>query len=141
MNMSLIETNWNPSRGELRQFAGIWLPALFGSVGALTLWQTHSLSWAAVFWGAAAVVALVGLLKPEFIRPVFVAWMSVAYPVGWTISHLLLATIFYLVITPVGLVLRALGYDPMNRVLDRSAKTYWFLHEPGDGAARYFRQF
>jgi hypothetical protein len=137
----LIETNWNPSRSELRQFAGIWFPALLGAVGALVLWRTHSLPWATALWGVAAMVAFVGLLKPEFIRPVFVTWMSMAYPVGWTISHLLLAAIFYLVITPVGLVMRALGYDPMRRVLDRSAKTYWFVHVPGDGAARYFRQF
>ena len=66
--------------------------------------------------------------------------MVAAFPIGWTVSHLLLGSIFYLVITPIGLLLRALGHDPMERKFDREAKTYWIEHERAE-TARYFRMY
>jgi hypothetical protein len=88
----------------------------------------------------AAAISLAGLLNPRWIRPVFVTWMRLAYPIGWTVSHLMLATIYYLVITPIGLVMRLLGRDPLQRRWDRQASTYWVAHNPGGDMARYFRQ-
>ena len=67
--------------------------------------------------------------------------MCAAFPIGWTVSYLLLAAIFFLVLTPIGLVMRLFGRDPMLRALDRSAKTYWVPHNPGADPRRYFKQF
>jgi hypothetical protein len=67
--------------------------------------------------------------------------MVLAFPIGWTVSHLLLGSIFYGVITPIGLLLRASGHDPMMRKFDRNASSYWIDHRTGGDPTSYLRQF
>ena len=51
--------------------------------------------------------------------------MVVNYPIGWVVTHVVMALIFYLVVTPLGVIMRLCGRDPMERRwLDRRAKTY-----------------
>jgi len=138
--MAVIEINWNPSSRELRQFAGLWL-VFFGGLGGFIYYGDSSSVLAAAMLAAAGVVGLPGLLWPVLMRPIYVAWMVAAFPIGWTVSHLLLGVIFYLVITPLGLLMRMLGHDPMNRGFDRDASTYWSEHLTGRDPSRYFRQF
>ena len=137
----MIEINWNPSTRELRQFAGIWFPAFWILVGGLCGYKTGSLPITAAIWSAAFVVSLVGYLWLPFMRVIFVGWMCAAFPIGWTVSYLLLAAIFFLVLTPIGLGMRLFGRDPMLRAFDRSANTYWVPHNPGGDPRRYFKQF
>ena len=83
----------------------------------------------------------IGFVLPGMLRPIYVAWMTLAMPIGWVVSHLLLLFVFYLVVTPIGLAMRLIGYDPLTRQLDRSAKSYWTPHDPSGEAARYFKQY
>ncbi|MEX0979180.1 MAG: SxtJ family membrane protein, partial [Pirellulales bacterium] len=68
-------------------------------------------------------------------------WMWAAFPIGWLVSHLLIAAIYFLLITPIALVMRAVGRDPLSRRFDRAAKTYWVPRRQDSDPARYFRQF
>jgi hypothetical protein len=139
--MALIELNLNPTRSQLRQFAGIWFPAFWAVVGGMLWYRTGVLPTVViVLWVVAAVISLAGIINPRWIRPVFITWMRLAYPIGWTVSHLMLAIIYYLAITPIGVLMRLMGRDPMQRRLDRQAPTYWVPHNPGGDMARYFRQ-
>ena len=52
-----------------------------------------------------------------------------------------MAVSYYLVLTPIGLVMRLLGHDPLNRRWDRTAKSYWTKRTPPENTERYFRQF
>jgi saxitoxin biosynthesis operon SxtJ-like protein len=137
--MALLEINWNPDRRELRQFAVLCV-VIFGLIGVDCLLRRGSLPAAAIF-EAIAAAGVVGYFRPSFLRPVYVAWMAVAWPIGWTVSHLLLLLVYYLVLTPIGLVMRLFGYDPLNRRFDRSVESYWTPHDPGAEASRYFKQF
>jgi hypothetical protein len=53
----------------------------------------------------------------------------------------LVALAFYFLITPIGLIMRLIGRDPMNRAFDRSANTYWIARDPRTSASQYFKQF
>lgn len=139
--MALIEINHNPSRRELRQFGGIWLPLALAVIGGTVYYKSGALGASLALWGIAVVACLVGWTVPQILRPVWIGWMYAAFPIGWTVSHLLLAVIYYGVVTPIGLVMRLLGRDPMARRFDRSATTYWIPHEPTTDSRRYFRQF
>lgn len=136
----MFEINWHPSRRELRQFAVI-LGAFSIVLGALVWYKIRELSITVVIWTVGFLVALVGYNIPPFMRWVFVGWMVAAYPIGWTISHLLMAVIFYFVLTPIGFLVRLINSDPMQRQFDRTAKTYWTRHDPGRAARRYFKQY
>jgi hypothetical protein len=143
--MPLIEFNRDPSPREVRQFARVWLPAF---CLALALWATLRLgSVPAMMLAAAGLVSLLlGMARPAWLRPFHVAWMAAAYPIGWLLAHLLLAAIYFLLITPIGLILRLARRDPLARRIDRETQSYWTpranstLPEPTK-LERYFRQF
>jgi hypothetical protein len=137
--MALLDINWNPNRRELRQFSLLWV-AFFGLIGVYSLWAKGSPNTAIVLWTVAAA-GVIGAIRPGFLRPAYVVWMALALPIGWTISHLMLLVVYYLVLTPIGLLMRLVGYDPMQRKLDRTAKSYWIEHDSSADAARYFKQY
>lgn len=136
--MAVIDINRNPSGRELRWF-GIMLAGFVGLVGLL-FWRPEAAGVATVIWTAGAALTLVFAAIRPARRPIYLGWIYAAYPIGWTVSHLLLGAIYYLLVTPIGLALRAAGRDPLQRAFDRSATTYWTPHDPGGDVARYFKQ-
>ena len=135
----MMEINWNPSRKELRQFGFLCL-AFFGGLAAYN-WYHGGVTLAVELLTAAALIGgVLGAVAPQLLKYVFVGWIVAVFPIGWTVSHLLLGFIYFFILTPIGLLLRLLGQDPMNRSFDPGAKTYWTTHEQAP-VARYFRQF
>ena len=130
----------NPSGRLLRQFAGLWL--LF--FGCLACWHglaRHRVGLAIPLAVLALAIGLLGLLRPHSVRPVFVAWMVLAFPVGWVVGHVLLAVVFYGVFTPLGLAFRLAGRDALGRRRPADRGSYWLPKPAADGVASYFRQF
>ena len=68
-------------------------------------------------------------------------WMRAAEPIGLTLSMVMLVLAFYLVFTPVAVIMRLVGKDPLSRAFDRQAATYWVEHNPASEPERYFKQF
>ncbi len=48
-------------------------------------------------------------------RWVYIGWMILAFPIGWTVSQVMLAVMFFGLFTPIGLVFRLIGRDPLHR--------------------------
>lgn len=138
--MALIEINMNPSRTELKWF-GLLLLAFFALIAGIVFWATSASKAPAVllFIGAALCVVYYSLRPLRL--PLYRLWMRMVFPIGWTLSHLLFGFIYYLTVTPVGLLLRLFGHDPLHRRRDPGAGTYWMEHRPNDDPASYFRQF
>jgi hypothetical protein len=139
--MALLELKRDPTAREVRQFARVWLPAF---CALLATWAV--LRWQA--WPTASAllaVAIAGIaieaVRPGWMRALFLGWMWAAFPIGWLVSHLLMGAIYYLVITPIGLIMRAAGRDPLARRFEPDAETYWTRRDPPAEASRYFRQF
>lgn len=137
----MISINWHPTDRELRQFAGIWFPLFWAIVGLLIGFRAGWWNVVLPVWGAVAAASIVGLTWPRLMRPVFFAWIVAALPIGWIVSHLLLAAVYYLLITPLGLVMRLIGRDKLQMRFDRDAATYWTPRPPPPAKSRYFRQF
>jgi hypothetical protein len=141
----MIEIDWNPDRRKLRHFAVIWMVGflIVGSIlafrhGIQPVSAIGPLSLAIMF--AALVVGVLGLLAPPAVRPLYLVWMAVAFPIGWVLSHLLLAVVYYGVFTPIGLLLRLSGRDPLV-LRDSGRESYWIERKRRSPASRYFRQF
>ena len=138
--MALVEVNWRPALKELRFFAVLLL--VFAGIVAWILATRFAAPSAGVTVAAvAAVIAVLGLVAPKLIWPLYVVWMAAALPIGWVVSHVVMALVFYLVFTPIGLIMRGCGRDPMERRLDKAAASYWKKRDPRTETRRYFRQF
>jgi hypothetical protein len=123
------------------QLLGLLLPAAFATPIGLTWLGARPLIVAA----ALAVLGLAGATviwtRLDAGRRAYLTWMYAAAPVGWTVSHLVLAIVYYGVVTPLGLIMRLLGHDPMRRRFDRSAESYWIERGRRRASSDYFRQF
>ena len=131
---------FHPTRKTLRQFAVLWL--IF--VGGCALWQGLARGRpivAAVLAAVAASVGLIGWIKPRAVRPLFVGWMVLAFPIGWTVSILLLALVYYGMFTPFAIAFRLLGRDALGLRPGPDRESYWEPHEAPLDVRRYFRQF
>ncbi len=141
--MALVQINKNPSRKDLRWF-GVLFAAFFGLVGFLT-WRRHGYgsppATAQLLWGIGVVVPAVYYAIPPLRRPIYLGWMYLVFPIGMVVSHVVMAVVYYGVVTPVGLAVRVFGKDPLQRAFDRTAASYWIPHRTGDDSARYFRQY
>jgi len=135
----MIDFDREPAESQLRWFGAV-PPVFFALVGALLLWQLDSWRVAKILWGAGLSLAFLFYLVRPLRLPIYLGWMYTVAPIGWTVSHLALAAIYYLVLTPIGVVMRIFGRDLLKRRFDASARSYWSEHDPGADTARYFRQ-
>ncbi len=145
----LVEINFRPDERILRQFGWIALGG-FGLL-ALCAWNEwlvfrHGLGAARepvafALLGLGALSALFSLVFPKANAPLFVGLSVLAFPIGFVFSYLIMATLFYVVIAPVGLVMRVFGVDPMDRRLLPKAATYWVDARTPRAKADYFKQF
>ena len=122
----------------MRQFAALFL-VVFG-VLALTEALIRQRPQAAFVYGALALtIGPLGLLKPSLVRPIYVAWCVVAFPIGWLVSTTILVLLFYGMFTPIALVFRMMGRDAL--ALRRTkADTYWTPKPAARDPREYFRQ-
>ncbi len=94
------------------------------------------------FFIVAAFFALMGLIAPRVLRPALVVWLKFALALNWFMTRLLLGIAFYLMISPVRLIIRIFGEDPLKRQWLPGAPTYW--EEPEEQPEefdRYRNQF
>jgi hypothetical protein len=136
----MIEINFKPSPKELRTFGIAFLVAC-GLVGALLAWRFGLGAPSYVLWALAPVGGLLAIVAPRALKPIYILLSLVAWPIGMVVGTVLLAAVYYLLITPLGLAFRLLGKDPMQRRFDRAATTYWIERRQAASVERYFRQF
>jgi len=129
------------SEKRLLQLTGVLLPGLFALGGGSVRLGFEPWTVASAFWAVGVLAAAMIWISPEAGRRLYVGWMLAAQPIGWTLSHLVLGAIYYLVLTPIGLAMRMMGRDPMHRRFDRAATSYWIERKAQADPSRHFRQF
>ncbi len=136
----MIEINKKPSQKELVIF-GLLLVAFVGIVGSVLFYRWENPGWGRTVWLGGTVLALLYWGFPVLRRPVYLTWMYLAFPIGWTVSHLLLGLIYYGLLTPIGVLLGLAKYDAMKRRWEPEASSYWLEQRPRQDTKSYFRQF
>jgi hypothetical protein len=146
---NVIEIDWKPDERTLRQFGWIALVG-FGFVAALAFTESLVFSFGLgaarepIAIGFAALAGLSGVLSLVYPRanlPIYLAITVATYPIGFVLSYVLMGTLFYLIIAPIGIVLRLLGKDPLERKILPQADTYWVDPPPARPSESYFKQF
>ena len=118
----MIERDRSVSNREARKSA-----LLVGAVLLIiAVWNLHRgrVVVVAVLGTAGAVLILIGLIFPTAARIFHLAWMRLAAALGFINSRVLLTLMYFLVVTPYGLVSRLVGRDPLRR-RRAGEKSYW----------------
>ena len=145
----LIDLNLRPDEETLRQFGWIAL-AGFGFL-ALIAWFEWLIfgfglgagrAWVAGFFAVlAGLSALFSLLFPRANWPIYVGLSVVAFPIGLVVAYVILALLFFVLITPLGLAFKLGGRDSLKRRFEPEATTYWEPSRPTRSQESYFKQF
>ena len=104
-------------------FAGVFLV-----IAGMPMFHGGALRWWSV--GVAAAFALIALVKPALLAGLNRLWMKLGILLGKVVSPIALGILFYIVITPIGLMIRLTGKDPLRLKFDPDAESYWIPREP-----------
>src|SRR5262245_28616912 len=112
----------------LRQF-GLMVGGIFLLIG---LWpfvcrQDPVRLWAVVL---GTVLVAAGVAIPGILQEIYKGWMFVGHVLGWINTRIILGVLFYGIVTPMGVVMRLAGRDPMRRGFDPEAQTYRVNRQP-----------
>ena len=123
---------------QLRNF-GLMVGGIFCAIG---LWPAVIRGESPRLWALVIGVLLLipALIVPRTLGPVYRVWMKVGEALGWVNTRILLGVLFYGLITPMGLIRRLLGNDPMRREYERGVESYRVVKRPRSGA-HMTRQF
>jgi hypothetical protein len=135
--MAMLDTNWNPSARQLRQFAGICAAAL-----PLVAW----------FWSAGEVyligigvggasIALLGFLRPRLVLPFYLLLVAIAAPIGWLVGEVVLLSMYLTILTPIGFMFRLLGRDRLQLKHAPPSASFWQVRSAPRSVASYYHQF
>lgn len=126
------------SRREVR-ITWIGFTVIFTVIGSL-LWYKERWTYP-YFLGAAGFFAFFAAVAPMALIPLYRVWAKIAMALAWFNTRLLLAIVFYLVLTPLGLSMRLFGTDFLDEKLDHDTKSYWKRREHHDDMSRYEKQY
>lgn len=145
----MIEIDLKPDVRRLRQFGFIAL-AGFALLAIVARYEVLLFSFglgaarpyvAGGFAAVALLSCLSSLVYPRANLGLYLALTIVAYPIGFVLSYVVMGGLFFLVITPIGLVMRLLGRDPMERRFLPGAESYWVDASGERKKQSYFKQF
>jgi hypothetical protein len=124
---------------DLRKF-GLIVGGAFILLGLLLLLR-HRSSYV-VFCGTGALLMAFGVIWPRALKYVYIAWMALAFTLGFVMSNVILTLFFFLFVTPIGLLARLFQKDFLARKWDKRAASYWIQHRSEVKAVNtYERQF
>ena len=113
---------------KLREF-GLLVGGVLCALGILLWWRGRDSSPYFVFSGSALMVA--GAVVPIVLKPLQKVWMTLAILMSWVMTRVFLSLLFFLALTPIGLIMRLTGKDLLGLKRDPSQGSYWNRRERG----------
>ena len=117
-----MDTSKFNDRKEWRKF-GIGLGIILAVIGGVQLLKGRSAY--PYFLCAGGLTALAGILTPILVKPVFILFSYLGVVLGWISTRVILAAIFYLLLTPIAVVMKLAGKKFLTMKADRNLTTYW----------------
>jgi hypothetical protein len=114
--------NIKEKKKDLRQF-GLTIGSVLLIIGAFLYYFEKSSPFYFIIIGGALL--LLAIVYPNVLKPLNKVWMGLAIVLGFVMSRIILTVLFYLVLTPIGLLAKIFGKKFMNLKYDESAETYW----------------
>ncbi len=131
--------NIKSGKKELREF-GIVVGVVFGFIGG-SLWWRHKEHYI-YFFILSLFFILSGLLIPIILKPIQKIWMAVGLIIGAVMTRVILCLLFYVVVTPLGLLNKMTSKDSLNLRFNKELQTYWIKRKKESfNKLNYERQF
>ena len=114
--------NIKESKKDLRKF-GITVGLVILLIGIIFFLFGKESSY--YFGIVGLILILFGIIFPIILKPLNKIWMTLALIIGWFMSRVILIILFYLVLTPVGLIAKLSGKHFLDLKLDKERSSYW----------------
>ena len=102
---------------------GIW-PLTSGE--SIRIWSTT----------ISVIFLILGLMNSKLLTPLNKLWLKLGIILGAVIAPIAMGVVFFLVVTPIGLVMRLLGRDLINKKYDKKIKTYLIDRDKNIGSMK-----
>ncbi|MGB1309724.1 MAG: SxtJ family membrane protein [Leucothrix sp.] len=131
MNKEQIDNKPSYTAKALRDFGLIMAGMLILMFGLILPWL---FSYSLPYWPfiAAAVFALVAVLNPILLGPVNRVWLKISDVLGWINTRLVMGIMFFLLIAPIGLLMRLFGKDTLDNQLSEQQTSYRIITKVRD---------
>lgn len=122
-----IRALWSsiPDPASIRGFFWVLVLVPLSIAGLRIWWHDGAVDLLDQVLGSVAGLVLISRLFTPVIRVEYQVWMSIALVLGFIASTVILSVLFYILISPVGMVMRLVGHDPLNKTFRSAEKTYW----------------
>ena len=85
------------------------------------------------------IFLVLGMMKSKLLTPLNKLWFKFGMILGAIVAPVVMGAVFFLVVTPIGIVMRTMGKDLINKKHDKKKETYWITRRTSIGSMK--RQF
>ena len=114
--------NIKSERSDLRKF-GIMVGTILVIIAGFLYWKEQESFQ--IFLAIGITLLLTAIAIPAILKPVYSIWMIFAIILGWLMTRVILSLLFYIIITPIGLILRLFGKQFLELKWNHSHQSYW----------------
>jgi hypothetical protein len=106
---------------------GLLVGGVFLALGGWWFYRGKYTALSSFLLASGALLVLLGALRPQLLVVPNRLWMKLAEAMGFVMTRVILGIVFFLIVTPIGLVRRLFGGDPLSRRAGRTAaaESYW----------------
>lgn len=117
---------------------GFFFSAVF-ALAAAYFWYRGNGTFLNIFGGLLGATFLTTLIRPAFLLPFNKLWMGLGYLIGRVVSPIVLGVIFFILMTPIGVIQRLFGRDEL-RLKPQDTNSHWKVREPAGPEPASFKQ-
>ena len=129
--------NIKSKKSDLRKF-GIIVGTVLLIIAGLLFWKEKESFQ--LFLAIGIVLFVAGIAIPFTLKPIYWVWMVFATILGWFMTRVILSLLFYVIITPIGLIARLFGKQFLGLKMDGSKQSYWSMRKV-ETSKNYEKQF
>ena len=123
-------SNIKSDKAALKEF-GVTIGAVLIILADIAAFKGKN-TYAYFLWPGIAFAAL-GISLPGVLRPLQVLWMGFSIILGFFMNRVIMALLFYFVVTPINMVIKIIGKDVLDQRIDKTKPSYW---SPRDGVSK-----
>ena len=130
--------NIKSEKSDLRKF-GITIGIILLAIAGFLFWKEKESFQILLTFGV--ISCIFGIAIPFILKPIYWVWMIFATILGWIMTRVILSLLFYIIFTPIGLILRLFGKQFLELKWNRTNCTYWNYRSDKPEKGNYEKQF